>query len=167
MILCHFVQNKNHFTYLPYFITYVILQLLFFEHTVQSIVKFIPSLSKSDFLSLNNQLILFIQMKLSKFIKKLTRSIMISMTRLICSYSKITLQDRITSSERQQYTFANAAVFVNLRIKRYRIKWVSLSNYVLQVWCIWFPFWVQVDLSDSYSKTKNMNTSAEDVLKLN
>ena len=38
---------------------------------------------------------------------------------------------------------------------KYRIKRVSFSRYVLQEWCIWFPFWVQVDLSESYSITKN------------
>ena len=40
---------------------------------------------------------------------------------------------------------------MNQGIKKYRIKRVSLSHYVLQQWCLWFPFWVQVDLTDSYS----------------
>jgi hypothetical protein len=34
---------------------------------------------------------------------------------------------------------------MNKEIRKYRIKWVSLSRYVLQEWRIWFPFWVQVD----------------------
>lgn len=36
---------------------------------------------------------------------------------------------------------------MNKQIKKYRIKWVSLSRYVLQEWSIWFPFWIQVDLT--------------------
>lgn len=32
-------------------------------------------------------------------------------------------------------------------IKKYRIKRVSFSRYVLQEWCIWFPFWMQVDMT--------------------
>lgn len=40
-------------------------------------------------------------------------------------------------------------------MKKYRIKRVSLSRYVLQEWRIWFPFWVQVDLTDSYTRTNN------------
>ena len=36
---------------------------------------------------------------------------------------------------------------MNKKLKKYRIKRVSLSRYVLQEWCIWFPFWLQVDLT--------------------
>jgi len=44
---------------------------------------------------------------------------------------------------------------MNKGMKKYRIKRVSFSRYVLQEWRIWFPFWVQVDLTESYSITKN------------
>jgi hypothetical protein len=44
---------------------------------------------------------------------------------------------------------------MNTGKKKYRIKRVSLSRYILQEWCIWFPFWVQVDITDSYSRSKN------------
>jgi hypothetical protein len=36
---------------------------------------------------------------------------------------------------------------MNKQIKKYRIRRVSLSRYILQEWSIWFPFWMQVDLS--------------------
>lgn len=36
---------------------------------------------------------------------------------------------------------------MNLKTKRYRIAWVSFSRYALQEWCIWYPFWVQIDLT--------------------
>jgi len=36
---------------------------------------------------------------------------------------------------------------MNKEIRKYRIKRVSLSRYVLQEWSIWFPIWMQVDLS--------------------
>lgn len=36
---------------------------------------------------------------------------------------------------------------MNKGLKKYRIKRVSLSRYVLQEWSVWFPFWIQVDLT--------------------
>jgi len=36
---------------------------------------------------------------------------------------------------------------MNKQIKKYRIKRVSFTRYVLQERSFWFPFWMQVDLS--------------------
>ncbi len=49
---------------------------------------------------------------------------------------------------------------MNKKLKKYRIKRVSLSRYVLQEWCIWFPFWLQVDLTRYQLIDENTEASA-------
>jgi len=56
---------------------------------------------------------------------------------------------------------------MGLLIKRYRIARVSIARYVLQEWSIWFPFWVQVDLTKYHSKDEITETSAFKIKKIN
>jgi len=49
---------------------------------------------------------------------------------------------------------------MNLKTKRYRIARVSFSRYVLQEWCIWYPFWVETDLTKYQSLDETTSTMA-------